>query len=148
MIPTVFATTYSVFPRSKFHIVGPVIGLVSTLAPTIGPTVGGFLTDQFSWHWLFFINIVPGIAVTISALVLIDFDEPHYDLLNRLDWIGFAAMAGFLGSLEYVLEEGPKNDWFEEQLIVNFTIVMLASACVFFYRAFTVREPIVDLRAF
>jgi MFS transporter, DHA2 family, multidrug resistance protein len=57
-------------------------------------------------------------------------------------------MAGFLGSLEYVLEEGPKNDWFEDDFIVSFTIVMLVSAVVFFYRVFTVREPIVDLRAF
>src|SRR5438552_2846115 len=148
MIPTVFASAYTVFPRSKFHIVGPIIGLVATLAPTIGPTIGGYLTDAFSWYWLFFIHIIPGIAVTIGALVLIDFDKPNLKLLDQLDWIGLAAMAGFLGSLEYVLEEGPKNDWFEEQLIVNFTIVTLLSASVFFYRVFTVREPIVDLRAF
>ncbi len=61
MIPTVFASAYTVFPRSKFHIVGPIIGLVATLAPTIGPTVGGYITDVMSWHWLFFINVVPGI---------------------------------------------------------------------------------------
>jgi DHA2 family multidrug resistance protein len=148
MIPTVFAAAYSAFPRSKFHIVGPVIGLVATLAPTIGPTVGGYLTDALSWHWLFFINIIPGIAVTMGALALIDFDEPNYGLLNRLDWWGLASMAGFLGSLEYVLEEGPRNDWFDDTYIVVFTIVMLASAAVFFYRVFTVAEPIVDLRAF
>jgi MFS transporter, DHA2 family, multidrug resistance protein len=148
MIPTVFAAAYSAFPRSKFHIVGPVIGLVATLAPTIGPTVGGHLTDALSWHWLFFINIVPGIAVTIGALVLIDFDEPNYGLLNRLDWWGLAAMAGFLGSLEFVLEEGPRNDWFEDNWISIFTVVMLVSGVVFFYRVFTVAEPIVDLRAF
>src|ERR1700721_2527677 len=52
MIPTVFASAYTVFPRSKFHIVGPIIGLVATLAPTVGPTVGGFITDAMSWHWL------------------------------------------------------------------------------------------------
>src|SRR5580698_9637936 len=57
MIPTVFASAYTVFPRSKFHIVGPIIGLVATLAPTVGPTVGGYITDAMSWHWLFFINI-------------------------------------------------------------------------------------------
>jgi DHA2 family multidrug resistance protein len=148
MIPTVFAAAYSAFPRSKFHIVGPVIGLVATLAPTIGPTLGGYLTDAMSWHWLFFINIIPGIAVTLGALALIDFDEPNYGLLTQLDYLGLAAMAGFLGSLEYILEEGPRNDWFEDEWIVSFTIVMLVSAAVFFYRVFTVREPIVDLRAF
>lgn len=148
MIPTVFASAYTVFPRSKFHIVGPIIGLVSTLAPTVGPTVGGYLTDALSWHWLFFINIVPGIFVTLGVLALVDFDEPNMSLLSRLDWIGLAAMGGFLGSLEYVLEEGPRNDWFEESLIVIFTIVMLMSAAIFFYRAFTQKEPIVDLRTF
>src|ERR1700740_2702883 len=61
MIPTVFATAYSVFPRSKFHIVAPIIGLVATLAPTLGPTIGGHITGALSWHWLFFINIPPGI---------------------------------------------------------------------------------------
>src|SRR3982074_1370570 len=83
MIPTVFASTYTVFPRSKFYIVGPIIGLVATLAPTIGPTVGGFITDVLSWHWLFFINIVPGIGITVGVLALVDFDEPNFGLLDR-----------------------------------------------------------------
>jgi len=65
MIPTVFASAYTVFPRSKFYIVGPIIGLVATLAPTIGPTVGGYITDAMSWHWLFFINVLPGLGITI-----------------------------------------------------------------------------------
>ena len=71
MVPTVFASAYSIFPRSKQPVVTPIIGLVATLAPTIGPTVGGYLTDLASWHWLFFINIVPGIVVTIAAITLI-----------------------------------------------------------------------------
>src|SRR6195952_5529576 len=99
MIPTVFASAYTVFPRSKFHIVGPIIGLVATLAPTIGPTVGGYITDAMSWHWLFFINIVPGVMITIGVLALVDFDEPNFKLLERFDWFGLIAMAGFLGSL-------------------------------------------------
>ena len=107
MIPTVFASAYTVFPRSKFHIVGPIIGLVATLAPTIGPTVGGFITDMMSWHWLFFINIVPGIGITIGVLALVDFDQPNFALLEHFDWWGLLFMAGFLGTLEYVLEEGP-----------------------------------------
>src|SRR5215469_7492866 len=61
MIPTVFASIYTIFPRSKQQMFVPVIGLVATLAPTIGPTVGGYLTDALSWHWLFFINVIPGI---------------------------------------------------------------------------------------
>ncbi|MDZ4366409.1 MAG: DHA2 family efflux MFS transporter permease subunit [Afipia sp.] len=148
MIPTVFASAYTVFPRNKFHIVGPIIGLVATLAPTIGPTVGGYITDLMSWHWLFFINIVPGIAITIGVLALVDFDEPNFELLQHFDWWGLAAMAGFLGSLEYVLEEGPRNDWLQDESIFFFAVVCVLSAVAFFYRALTQKEPIVDIRAF
>src|SRR6266852_6246601 len=101
MIPTVFASAYTIFPRSKQPIVAPIIGLVATLAPTIGPTVGGYLTDAFSWHWLFLVNIIPGIIVSTACFFLIDFDKPDYSLLKRFDWIGLASMAGFLGALEY-----------------------------------------------
>jgi DHA2 family multidrug resistance protein len=104
MIPTVFATAYIIFPRSRMGLMAPMIGLVATLAPTIGPTVGGYLTDALSWHWLFFINIAPGLAVTAAALILIDFDEPDWSLFRNFDWIGLLSMAGFLGALEYVLE--------------------------------------------
>src|SRR5271170_3166664 len=81
MIPTVFASAYTIFPRSKQHIVAPIIGLVATLAPTIGPTVGGFITDAMSWHWLFFINVVPGIGIIIGVWMLVDFDQPNFELL-------------------------------------------------------------------
>src|SRR6266700_7860682 len=88
MIPTVFATAFIVFPRSRITLIAPVIGLVATLAPTIGPTVGGYLTDAMSWHWLFFINVVPGICVTIATLALIDFDRPNLGMFRHFDWIG------------------------------------------------------------
>ncbi len=148
MIPTVFASAYTVFPRSKFHIVAPIIGLVATLAPTIGPTVGGYITDALSWHWLFFINVVPGIGITIGVLALVDFDEPHFELLEHFDWWGLGFMAGFLGSLEYVLEEGPRNDWFEDEAILLFAVICVFSAVAFFWRVLTAKVPIVDLRAF
>jgi MFS transporter, DHA2 family, multidrug resistance protein len=148
MIPTVFASAYLIFPRSRMGLITPMIGLVVTLAPTIGPTVGGYLTEHLSWHWLFFINILPGIGVTIAALTLIDFDEPDYSLLKTFDWTGFLAMAGFLGALQYVLEEGPRNDWFEDQAVLILAIVSAVSAVAFFWRVLTARFPIVDLRAF
>lgn len=148
MIPTVFASAYTVFPRSKFHIVGPIIGLVATLAPTVGPTVGGYITDLMSWHWLFFINVVPGIIITVGVLALVDFDEPNLALLDHFDWWGLGFMAGFLGSLEFVLEEGPRNDWFNDTHVAIFAAVGAVSAALFFWRVLTAREPIVDIRAF
>jgi DHA2 family multidrug resistance protein len=148
MIPTVFATAYIVFPRSKIGVISPLIGLVATLAPTVGPTVGGYLTDALSWHWLFFVNIIPGIGVTLAALLLIDFDEPNLALFRKFDWIGLIAMAGFLGSLEYVLEEGPRYDWFDDDTILTFGWVSAVSAIAFFARALTAEQPIVDLRSY
>src|SRR5258708_4817103 len=148
MIPTVFASAYTVFPRSKFYIVGPIIGLVATLAPTIGPTVGGIITDWMSWHWLFFINVVPGIGITIGVLILVDFDQPNFKLLEHFDWFGLIAMGGFLGSLEYVLEEGPQYEWLQDTSVAICAAVCLVSAIAFFCRVLTAREPIVDIRAF
>ena len=148
MIPTVFATAYIIFPRSKLPVISPLIGLVATLAPTIGPTVGGYLTDAMSWHWLFFINVVPGIAVTIATLVLVDFDKPDLALFKQFDWFGFLAMAGFLGALEYVLEDGPTYDWFNDDTVLTFAWVSGISAVAFFARTLTAQQPIVDLRSY
>ncbi len=148
MVPTVFASAYLIFqgPRQKF--IAPVVGLIATLAPTIGPTVGGYLTDAWSWHWLFFINVVPGIIVTIATILLVDFDEPDFALLKNFDWCGLLSMAGFLGALEYVLEEGPRYEWFDDDTILIVAIVSGISAVIFFARVLTARAPIVDLSAF
>ncbi len=147
--PTVFAAIYTMFPRSRQAMVVPMVGLIATLAPTIGPTIGGYLTETLSWHWLFFINIIPGIAVTLAALVLIDFDKPDYSLLDHFDWWGLISMAGFLGALEYVLEEGPRNDWFSDDSILYAAIVSALSAVAFSGAGIDrARLPIVDLRAF
>jgi DHA2 family multidrug resistance protein len=148
MIPTVFASAYTVFPRSKFYIVGPIIGLVATLAPTIGPTVGGYITDAMSWNWLFFINVIPGLIITAGVLTLVDFDQPRFELLEHFDWWGLLFMAGFLGSLEYVLEEGPQYEWLQDNSVAFFAGVGAISAIGFFWRVFAAQEPIVDLRAF
>ena len=150
MIPTVFATAYIDLPALEAWAWSRrMIGLVATLAPTIGPTVGGYLTDALSWHWLFFINIVPGIVVTAAALAP--------DRLRQARLVAVPAtstgsacssMAGFLGALEYVLEEGPRNDWFGDDTVLLLAWVSGLSAVVFFARVLTARQPIVDLRAF
>jgi MFS transporter, DHA2 family, multidrug resistance protein len=148
MIPTVFASAYLIFcgPRQKF--IAPTIGLIATLAPTVGPTVGGYLTDTLSWHWLFFINILPGIAVSIAAFALIDFDRPNLGLTRGFDWVGLLSMAGFLGALEYVLEEGPRCGWFDDATICGVGAISMISALIFFTRVLTARSPIVDLTDF
>ncbi len=148
MIPTVFASAFTIFPPSKRSIVSPMIGLVATLAPTIGPTVGGYLTDLFDWHWLFLVNVMPGLVVTVSTYCLVDFDEPNLALFKRFDWFGLVFMALMLGCLEYVLEEGPNHDWLADEAGARLRRDLLRGHPAFFWRALTAPEPIVDLRAF
>ncbi len=148
MIPSVFAAAFTIFPPSRRAVVSPMIGLVATLAPTIGPTVGGYISHAMSWHWLFLINVIPGILVTTAAWALIDFDKPNLKLFSKFDWWGLAGMAAMLGSLEYVLEEGPNNDWLQDQAVFICAVLMVVGALMFFWRAFTAEEPIVDLKAF
>ncbi len=148
MIPSVFAAAFTIFPPSKRAIVSPIIGLIATLAPTVGPTVGGLLSHALSWHWLFLVNVIPGICVAIAAWNLIDFDKPDWKLASRFDWWGLVAMIALLGSMEYVLEEGPSNDWLNDGTVRVFAIAMVVGGVAFFWRALTRDEPIVDLSAF
>ncbi|MBR0558079.1 DHA2 family efflux MFS transporter permease subunit [Ciceribacter sp. L1K23] len=148
MIPSVFAAAFTIFPPSKRNVVSPIIGLVATLAPTVGPTIGGYISHAMSWHWLFLINVIPGIIVTAVTWRLIDFDKPDWSLFKKFDWWGLASMALFLGTLEYVLEEGNNKDWFSDEHIVIGTVIMLVGGLIFFYRVFKVDFPVVDLRAF
>lgn len=148
MIPSVFAAAFTIFPPQRRAATSAIVGLIATMAPTIGPTVGGYLTNLMSWHWLFLINVVPGIAVTVATYMLIDFDKPDFKLLRKFDYIGLVTLAAFLGGLEYVLEEGPQNDWFADEAIRNLAVVSAVGGALFFWRAFTVPEPVVDLKTF
>ena len=148
MIPTVFAVAFSVFPPSKRNMLSVLMGLVATMAPTLGPTIGGYITEISSWHWLFLANLLPGIVVAIGVWLLVDFDKPDWSLLPGLDYLGLLLMALFLGSLEFVLEEGPRDDWFEDDLIVVFGTVAALAGIAFLWRVLTYRQPIVDVRAF
>jgi len=148
MIPTVFATTFLMFPPSKRASMNVLIGLTATLAPTIGPTLGGWLTQELSWHWLFLINVPFGIGVAVVVWTLLDIDKPNRDLLRSFDLIGLTLMAVFLGAMEYVLEEGNKNDWFQDRTIAWLAIVSAVTGALFFWRMLARKDPMVDLRAF
>lgn len=148
MIPTVFAASFMIFPPARRAGVSVMMGLVATMAPTLGPTLGGFLTAALSWHWLFLINIIPGIIVTFAVYVLVDIDKPDRSLWKGFDTFGLLSMAVFLGSLEYMLEEGPRKGWFGDEAIVFSAVTTLAGCGAFFWRVLSYRQPIVDLRAF
>jgi len=91
---------------------------------------------------------VPGVIITVGVLALVDFDQPNFALLDHFDWFGLIAMAGFLGALEYVLEEGPQYEWMQDTSVAICAWICGISAIAFFYRVLTAKEPIVDIRAF
>jgi MFS transporter, DHA2 family, multidrug resistance protein len=148
MVPTVFPVVYTLFPARQLAPLMVIISLILNLSSTLGPTIGGYLTDTYSWHWLFLVNIVPGTAVAIAVWLLIDVDKPDPSLLRYFDVVGLVLMAIFLGCFEYALEEGPRWDWFQDNTILTASVVSAAAAALFFWRVFSYRQPIVDLRAF
>jgi DHA2 family multidrug resistance protein len=148
MIPTVFATSFLLFSGPKRLQMSVLIGLTATMAPTIGPTLGGWLTETFSWHWLFLINVPIGAIVALLVWANMDIDKPEPALLKRFDWTGLALLAGFLGSLEYVMEEGPRWDWLDDEAVRILAVVAAVCGVLTIYRALTREEPLVQLRAF
>jgi DHA2 family multidrug resistance protein len=148
MIPTVFPVVYTLFPPRQLALLMVIISLILNLSSTLGPTIGGYLTDTYSWHWLFLVNIVPGTLVAVAVWCLIDVDKPDRSLLRYFDVVGLVLMAVFLGCFEYALEEGPRWDWFADDTILTASVVSVTCAALFFWRVFSYRQPIVDLRAF
>lgn len=147
MIPTVFTTAFIYFQGPQRVIAAAVIGALASLAPTLGPTIGGWITDNYSWHWLFFVNLVPGTFVAVVVPLLVRVDKPDLSLLRGADYPGMVLMALFLGCLEYVLEEGERWDWFGDATIRGAAAVTGASFVLFLWRSLTFAAPVVDLRA-
>ena len=146
--PTVWPVVYTKFHGRQLASVIAIISVILSLSSTLGPTLGGFLTDTFSWHWLFLVNIVPGLAVAAVVWVTIDIDKPDLSLLRDFDLTGMLLMAAFLGCLEYALHEGPRWDWLDDDTIRVAVFVSVVGGGLFFWRVLTYRQPIVDLRTF
>src|SRR5438874_533463 len=146
--PIIWPVVYSRFRGRHLATVIAIISVILSLAGTLGPTLGGFLTDTFSWHWLFLINIVPGSLVAVVVWLTIDIDKPDRALLRHFDLTGMLLMAVFLGCLEYALHEGPRWDWFDDATIRAAVAVSLVGGGFFFWRVLTYHQPIVDLRTF
>ncbi|CAB3767177.1 DHA2 family efflux MFS transporter permease subunit [Paraburkholderia humisilvae] len=147
MIPTVYTTIFVIFPPKQRLIASTTIGALSTLAPTIGPVIGGWVTSEWSWHWLFYLNVVPGMVVTLFVPRYVNFDHANLSLLKKGDYVGILLMSGLLGCLEYALEEGPRKNWLGDDVILTCTWIAAICGLLFLVHAFTAEEPIIDLRA-
>ncbi|WP_234681708.1 DHA2 family efflux MFS transporter permease subunit [Bradyrhizobium monzae] len=141
------------FPPARRGQAFAIYGVAVVVAPVIGPTLGGWITDTYSWHWVFLINVPMGLLSLFLVGTLVKepsgAEEEREKLLSkglRVDYIGFALVAIGLGSLEYVLDEGQRNDWFGSNTIIFFAVLSAVSLLALIPWELSREEPIIDLR--
>ncbi len=151
LAPSEQAIMADTFPPAKRGMAFAVYGMAVVLAPAIGPTLGGFVTDHYSWRWIFFVNVPVGIVSLLLSARIVS-DPPHLRALRGrsgpIDFLGFALIALGLGALEVVLDKGQEDNWFESPFITVFSIVGGVALVAFVWRARRSDNPIVDVHLF
>jgi DHA2 family multidrug resistance protein len=149
--PSEQAILADTFPPAKRGMAMAVYGMAVVLAPAIGPTLGGFITDNFSWRWVFYINVPVGIASMFLSSRMVT-DPPHLKLARQqskgVDWLGLGLIATGLSCLEYVLDKGQEEDWFHSHIITGFALVSAVCLVSFVFWELQHDDPIVDLKMF
>lgn len=146
MIPMAFNVILSNLPMSKRPQGMALFSLSATFAPAIGPSLGGWITENWGWEYIFYMNLVPGLLVLAGLYFTLKSQKMQLDLLKEGDWIGIISMALGLSCLEVVLEEGNRKDWFGSPLIMRLGIISAVSLIVFIIRELTAKKPLVQLR--
>jgi MFS transporter, DHA2 family, multidrug resistance protein len=135
------------YPPEKRGMAQAIYGMGVIIGPTLGPPLGGFIVDHFSWPYIFYINIPLGVIATLLTLQFVR--SPKYgekSLMADIDWLGIGLLAIFVGSLQYVLEKGQDDDWFNDSTIIILTVVAVLGFFFFLWRELTFRNPVVQLR--
>lgn len=135
------------YPPEKRSMAQAIYGLGVIVGPTLGPPLGGYIVDNFSWPYIFYINIPLGVIATLLTLQFVR--SPRYGSKSKaseVDWAGIGLLAVFVGSLQYVLEKGQDDDWFNSSTISFFTILAVLGGFFFIWREWTARNPVVQLR--
>jgi DHA2 family multidrug resistance protein len=147
LVATAQATLRDTFPASRLGASQAIFAMGAIVGPSVGPTLGGWLTDNVSWNYVFFINVVPG---AVAAIVIFTrLKNPTDPRPLPVDAIGLGLLALGLGSLQYILDEGQRNDWFSDPRIVVFAVLSTLGIIGFvFWELYGTDRPIVDLRAF
>ena len=117
LIPTAITIVRSRLPAASSRSAWRMFGMVATFAPAIGPTIGGWLTENWSWHYIFYLNVIPGAAAVAIQLYALDKEQPKLEEFFKADWLGIAGMAIGLSSLIFVLEEGQREEWFDSHAL-------------------------------
>src|SRR5579864_5134808 len=146
LIPMAFTLIITLLPKAKQPIGLALFAVSATFAPAIGPTIGGYLTENWGWQYIFYVNLVPG-ALMIGMLWLsLEAKPMKLALLRQGDWPGIVTMAIGLGALQTVLEEGNKDDWFGSPFIVRLSIIATVALALFFVIEMTTKKPLLNLR--
>ena len=148
LIPMAFTLIITLLPKAKQPIGLAMFAISATFAPAIGPTIGGFLTENFGWEYIFYVNVVPG-AVMIGMLLRLAGGRPSMKLSSCCaegDWPGIVTMAIGLAALQTVLEEGNKDDWFGSPFIVRLAVIAAVALTLFLAIELTAKKPLLNLR--
>lgn len=137
LIPMAFTYLLTHLPPAKQPIGLALFGVTATFAPSIGSTLGGWLTDNYTWQYVFYLNLVPGLLLLAAVWYAIEPEPMQLRLLKQGDWGGVVSMAIGLGSLQVVLEEGSRKDWFNSRLIVNLAVMAVIFLTIFLIIQFT-----------
>lgn len=147
LIPIVFSAVFLLFPVARQGLATTLAGVLAVLAPTVGPIVGGWITQTWSWHWLFLINVLPGLLAATVAAGVLPRVRPRFDLLKSVDLAGILLLATTLATLEVALKQAPERGW-TSGLVAGLLALSAVSAAGFVRRSLEGRHPVVDLRAF
>src|SRR5882672_4314805 len=147
IIPLSQAILWEIFPFHQRGLAMAVWGVGFILGPILGPTVGGYLADEWSWRWIFYINLPVGIVGFLLASACL-FDPPYLRKVARIDWWGLGLMVAGFGCLQLVLDRGEREDWFDSSTIVALTVVAVCALAGFLVRELMATDPILDLAVF
>jgi DHA2 family multidrug resistance protein len=147
LIPSVFSAVFLLFPLARQGLATTFAGVLAVLAPTVGPIVGGWITETYSWHWLFLINVAPGIISAALAGILLPKEPMRLGEARRLDVLSLILLAIALAALEIALKEAPTRGW-NSGLVLGLLAISLASSVGFIRRTLDVSRPIVSLSTF
>jgi len=145
LLSTAQATLYEVFPPNEYGTAMAIFGVGVMVGPTLGPTLGGYITDVFSWPWIFYINIPFGIAALVLTLAYLR-DSRYARKSSRVDWTGLGLLAVGVGTLQTMLERGERLDWFASREIVTYAVLSVVSLAAFVWHELSTDQPVVDLR--
>jgi MFS transporter, DHA2 family, multidrug resistance protein len=147
LIPAVFSAVFLFFPVNRQGLATSIAGVIAVLAPTLGPSIGGWVTEAWSWHWLFLINLLPGIAAVIAVFFLLPRRTVAWSELRRLDIVSLLVLVVALAALEVGLKEAPKSGWLSG-MTLSLLALSVISAVSFVGRSLRGIHPIVDLKLF